>query len=775
LEEIESDFFSKVKQTYSAEGAERIGRAAEYSRRMLAGKQRASGESAFSHDVRVAAILLDLGMDEDSVVAGLLHDALDVAEVDALAAAKASEKKNQRAARPSASVSEAEIEIPAGVEPPSSPPPHELPNIDKRHQATRSAGAQELLAIKAARDSVAAELKAQFGGPTEAIVEGVSRLAALKAKNKSVQAAETIRKMLFAMTRDIRVILVKLADKLDNMRTLKYLPEDQQKEIASECLDIFAPLADRLGISWLKDELEDLSLKALNREAYEQIKNIVAAKKSEREKYLARVENAIRKAAAEEGISVDIQARAKHFYSIYQKMRKKGRSPEELFDLLGVRLICQSETDCYTLLGIVHRLWKPIDGRFKDYIAMPKANGYRSLHTTVMGFEGRLLEVQIRTEDMHHVAEYGVASHWLYKKGMTAEMPDPQDLPIVNRLKEWSEFISQGSEYLDEIKRELLKDSIFVFTPQGDVVQLPAGSGPLDFAYAIHTDIGDHCMGAKADGQIVPLDGELQNTQVVEILTSPQAHPTMNWLPLAKTSKARSKIRASLIQSGEVIAIDRNIIAGRRSSAGPEERHAQPKPQPENHESRGQDRAVRTDGLTDQHIVHEPPAAGHTAETVFRRVEPGAAVRNEKAGVSIGGAKNLMIRIAGCCRPVTGDAIVGYVSRGRGIIVHRADCKSLAAIPDFAERRIEVSWEPMAAFVTARFRLTARRSPELFSEIEGAVRKFDGHLREGRLGERGDGSVSGSFTMEVGSREDVKRALKAIRTIPAVISIEEDE
>ena len=254
---------------------------------------------------------------------------------------------------------------------------------------------------------LAVELAERFGPEVTRLVEGVSRLAALKAKNKTVQAAETIRKMLFAMTQDIRVIIIKLADKLDNMRTLKYLPEERQKEIASECLDIFAPLADRLGVSWLKDELEDLSLKALNREAFDQIKSIVAAKKGERETYLARVESAITEAAAAEGIGVEISARAKHFYSIYQKMRKRGKTVEELYDLLGVRLICESDNDCYTLLGLVHRVWKPIEGRFKDYIAMPKANGYRSLHTTVMGFDGRLLEIQIRTRDMHRVAEFG--------------------------------------------------------------------------------------------------------------------------------------------------------------------------------------------------------------------------------------------------------------------------------------------------------------------------------------------------------------------------------
>jgi GTP pyrophosphokinase len=731
--EARSLLLSDASGIYEAGDVARMEEASAWAEKRLAGALRASGEPAVTHDLRVGRILIELGMDASSVLAGILHDALEPAGPGGLA----------EAARPTGSAGPAEAHAEAG-------------KPQKKGAALNAF----------ASSPVAAELTERFGSEVAQIVEGVSRLSALKAKNKTVQAAETIRKMLFAMTQDIRVIIVKLADKLDNMRTLKYLPEERQKEIATECLDIFAPLADRLGVSWLKDELEDLSLKALNREAFDQIKSIVSAKKGERETYLARVEAAVREAAAAEGIAVEISARAKHFYSIYQKMRKRGKTVEELYDLLGVRLICESDNDCYTLLGLVHRIWKPIEGRFKDYIAMPKANGYRSLHTTVMGFDGRLLEIQIRTHEMHRVAEYGVASHWLYKKGSTAEAPRPEDLPIVNRLKEWGDFLTQGAEYLDEIKRELLKDSIFVFTPKGDVVELPQGAGPLDFAYAIHTDVGNRCMGAKADGQIIPLDGELQNTQIVEILTSTQAHPTMNWLPLAKTSKARQKIRAALVASGEVLAIERNIVAGKRSPA-PE--HAEDKKARAEREEReaAEKRAVEK-GHAD---LKETPGS----VTVYRRVQPGEAVRNEYAGVSIGGAKNMMIRIAGCCRPVTGDAILGYVSRGRGIIVHRADCKSLAAIPDLAERRIEVSWEAGAGSVTARFRLTAKRSPLLFSEIEAAVRKFSGHLREGRLGESGDGTMAGSFSMEVESREDVKRALKSIRGIPSVLSIEEDD
>jgi GTP pyrophosphokinase len=613
-------------------------------------------------------------------------------------------------------------------------------------------------AAEQARAALRAEIAARFGEETAALVEDVSRLAALKARNKTVQAAETIRKMLFAMARDLRVIIVKLADKLDSMRTLKSLPEERQKEIAAECLDVFAPLADRLGVSWLKDELEDLALKSLNREAFDQIKEIVSAKKGEREAYLQRVEAEIRKAAAAEGIAVEVSARAKHFYSIYQKMRKRAKGPEELFDLLGLRLICGTENECYALLGMVHRLWKPLEGRFKDYIAMPKANGYRSLHTTVMCYEGRLLEVQIRTAEMHRVAEHGVASHWLYKKGSSAEAPRPEDLPIVNRLKEWGDNLAQGAEYLEEIKRELLKDSIFVFTPRGDVVQLPSGSTPLDFAYAIHSDIGSRCVGAKADGQIVSLDAELKNTQVVEILTSPQAKPNMNWLRIARTSKARSKIRAALVQSGQVLAIERNIVAGKKAALP---QAAPPSP------------AAEEKAQAAAQAKREPEEAKSTVE--YRSHAPGEALRNEYAGVSVGGQKNLMIRIAGCCRPVTGDAIVGYVSRGRGIIVHRADCRSLHGIADFADRRIEVHWEEGAGTVTARFRLTAKKSAELFSEIEAAVRKFGGRLREGRLGERGDGTVTGFFTMEVEALGDIRKVAKAVRALPAVLSVEEDD
>lgn len=696
MDEQETLFLRKCGAAFGAEDSELVARALDWTQKQHGQELRSEGKPAWEHDFRVAETLLDMGMDKDSVLAGLVHDAV---------------------------------------------------NRDKE-AGSKEAGRKAVLA--ATPDPIIAE---KFGTETAQLVAGVSRLASVRAKNKTIQAAETMRKMLFAMTSDIRVIIVKLADKLDSMRTLKWLPEERQKAIASECLDIYAPLADRLGISWLKDELEDLSLKVLNREAYDQIKEIVSAKKGTRERYLARVSEEIRREAAKEGIRVEISSRAKHFYSIYQKMRKKGKSAEELFDLLGLRLICETDNDCYALLGLVHRLWKPIDGRFKDYIAMPKANGYRSLHTTVMCYGGQLLEVQIRTRAMHTVAEYGVASHWLYKRGETAEKPSLDDLPIVNRLKQWNEFLSEGAEYLDDIKKELLRDSIFVFTPRGDVIELPAGSTAIDFAFAIHSDVGAHCLGAKADGAIIPLDAELKNTQIVEIITSPNAKPNLNWLKLAHTSKARQKIRSLLVQSGQVLAIDKSIVVSKK---------------PEKEPSAAEEGHLRAEK------AQEPISSesGRT-EIEYRNYRPGQELRSDKAGLSINGARNMMIRIAGCCRPATGDAIVGYISRGRGIIIHRADCKSIAAVADFEERKIEVQWEESLQSVV-RFRVTTKMEPGIFAEIEAAVRKYSGRLREGKLGERGDGTLSGFFTMETDSREDLKRVSKALKALPSILSIEEE-
>jgi guanosine-3',5'-bis(diphosphate) 3'-pyrophosphohydrolase len=586
-------------------------------------------------------------------------------------------------------------------------------------------------------------LRKEFGREVESLVQGVTKISVLRGRSsRSLQHAETIRKMLFAMVKDVRVILIKLADKLHNMRTLGYLGVEDRTRIAMETLDIYAPLAGRLGISRIKDELEDLSLKHLQPAVYEQIRQFVADRKSERAEYLDRVKRAINGEADAAGIAITIETRAKHFYSIYQKTRKRGKPMEEIYDLLGLRILCETTSQCYELLGLVHKLWMPIEGRFKDYIAMPKSNRYQSLHTTVMGFEGKIIEIQIRTHAMHQTAENGIAAHWLYKSGVLKGGEKTKELSLINKLREWQGAGAVSGDFLDEIKKELLRDSIYVFTPKGDVVELPYGSTAIDFAYHIHTDIGDRCTGAKADGAIIPLKEPLKNTQVVEIMTSKSAHPHLDWLRYVKTSKARSKVKHWLAQNDPGLIFDRNIVA-RKTEDVP-------------HTIVFQKTKPRT-------------PAGTTPEG--QPAEPETQIRDaSKVSIRIGQERNIMIRIAQCCTPSTGDAIVGYVSRGRGITVHRIGCPSIASIKDFGERSIDVEWETVSPKSTRRFQVTARLSSNLFSEIEGALKKFGRHLIEGKLEEEGE-TLRGSFTVELDNREDFSRVMKSLRTIPSVMNI----
>ncbi|MDR1909596.1 MAG: HD domain-containing protein [Spirochaetaceae bacterium] len=623
------------------------------------------------------------------------------------------------------------------------------------------------------RDSV----ESLFGAEAAFLAEGAGRIADISAANRTLQEAENIRKMLFAMVSDIRVIFIRLAERLYHMRELgdpDAADNHERRAAAQECLSIYAPLADRLGISWMKDELEDLALKHLYRDAFNQIKEMVSLKRGQRQNYLDQVTEILRAEAAAAGIDVEVSSRAKHFYSIYQKMRRRNKGAGELLDLFGIRIICDSMEGCYTLLGLVHRLWKPLEGRFKDYIAMPKSNGYQSLHTTVMvsfggpsedsggGDDsivigepfpwsplgpggGQPMEIQIRTREMHQVAEHGVASHWLYKKGAGAP---PGDVGLVNRLRTWKLFQgeTENSEaFLNDIKRELLKDSIFVFTPQGKIIELPRGATAIDFAYAIHSAIGDHCSAAKANGSIIPLGAELKNTQVVEILTATNARPHLNWLRSVKTSKARSKIRAWLQQNDSSQAAEKSAAAKKKETRPPES-----PPQ-------------------------EKPAESAPPEPVQRVSPPGTAeagLLQVRVQPAQGPAeKNMLFHFAQCCKPVPGDPIVGYVSRGRGIIIHRKNCRNLAHIPDFSERRIETEWEASVSRLVRHFKVEARLQADLFSEIEGAMRKYQGRLLEGRLEETSSNHMTGFFTMRLNQEGDLQGVMKSIRAIPAVYSI----
>jgi GTP pyrophosphokinase len=595
-------------------------------------------------------------------------------------------------------------------------------------------------------DTTYEEIAELFGQSVADMVEGETKIGNLKTMNKSVQEAETIRKMFFAMSKDIRVIIIKLADKLHNMRTLQHLKPERAKEIARDCLDIFAPLADRLGISWLKDELEDLSLKVLKPDTYQYIQEYLLSKKGEQTAYLARIEKYIYRACGEASLSdIIVTSRAKHAYSVYMKMKKRKKEVDEIFDILGVRILCNTVTECYTILGVIHRLWPPIEGRFKDYIAMPKANNYQSLHTTVMALDGKLLEIQIRTKEMHFTAEYGVAAHWTYKAetgseaGAWSKLDNEQFSKIISKLKSWSNEIEASESFMDDIKGELLKDTIYVFTPQGHIVELPKNATALDFAYQIHTEVGNHTTGAKADGSIIALNEPLKNTQVIEILTSPNARPHLQWLRYAQTSSARKKIKAWLNKYDENILIDKDIIAKRKTE---EQQVKQEQPLP-------------------------PPPPGDNSDIVMQVVDP------SRMKFRVGDEKNMMIHIAQCCKPVRGDDIVGYISRGRGIIVHKRDCPNLRNMSEVVDRSVEVEWETESPTLTKRFSVTSKRTYDLFGEIEGALRKFHGHLVEGRLHDDEEGRLIGAFTMEVEHEEDFKKIVKNLKTIPSVNTISE--
>jgi GTP pyrophosphokinase len=589
-----------------------------------------------------------------------------------------------------------------------------------------------------------AQLQDRFGASVQALVKGVEKIGRLPVDNKTLREAQNIRDMIFALTDDIRAIIIKLAQKLQTLRQLDSYPAEERKATARECIEIYAPLANRLGISRLKDELEDLSLKFVNREAYQQIKSIVAQKKDQRGVFLTYVQDTIRAEAAEAGFTVEVKSRAKHFYSIYMKMRKRGKTADEIYDLFGIRIICDSIENCYTLLGVVHRLWAPVRGCFDDYVANPKPNGYQSLHTSVLvdadDGEERRLEIQIRTKEMHQMAENGVASHWLYKQSSGSSKDSAPATPKATA----TEF---SGDWLAEIKHEILQNWIYVLTPQGKVVRLPSGATPIDFAYSVHTAIGERCIGAKVNGSIIPLSAELKNTQVVEILTNASARPHIGWLETVKTSKARNKIRSWLEQH--------------------ESPHAHEKLEKAEKEKSEKSAEKKKPADTPPAIPDEQPM-----QMILQPLKSVLQVRVEDE-------KNLLIHFARCCNPITGDLITGYVSRGRGIIIHRQNCRNLANNPELENRRIDVAWENSGSSLVKRFKIDARQTANLFSEIEGAIRRRQGHLIEGRLeevpgaGGKGAGRLGGFFTIQLVNAEDLKAVMKNIRGIPGIIGIQQ--
>jgi GTP pyrophosphokinase len=629
------------------------------------------------------------------------------------------------------------------------------------------------------------EIRSEFGEEIAQLVDGVTKLTGITFESRDERQAENYRKMMVAMATDVRVILIKLADRLHNMRTLGALPKQKQTAKSHETLEIYAPLAHRLGIHAIKWELEDLSFATLHPRKYAEIKQLVAQQRDERETYVTDAGEFLSEELEQVGIEAEISGRAKHFYSIYTKMAKKGREFNEIFDLTAMRVIVGSVKDCYGAIGVIHSLWKPLPGRFKDFVAMPKANMYQALHTTVIGPEGKPLEIQIRTEEMHKLAEYGIAAHVTYKEG-GGDDPKREKMTWLRQLVE-TEGEQDPAEFLESLKVDLFEDEVFVFTPKGEVKNLSAGSTPLDFAYAVHTDVGHSCVGARVNGNIVPLHYQLGSGDIVEVMTAKQKRgPSLDWLKLVRTSRARNKIRAWFKE-------ERREDAERDGREGLED-------------------ALRKRGLPMQKLAGSPLLADVIREMGFKkgtdfyialgqgkistkaaanklmqRLKAGEAVEQDEGslvggredharrtkdatnyGIAVKGVENVAVRLAKCCRPVPGDEIAGYVSLGRGITIHRSDCKNVKALKKAPERFVEVGWEgENAASFRVELQIDAYDRSRLLEDLSRTFSEAGINII-GASCATNHPMVKNRFVVEVGDTEQLKQCISRLRNVESV-------
>lgn len=581
------------------------------------------------------------------------------------------------------------------------------------------------------------EIVRTFGAEVAALVDGVTKLKRIKFDSTEEQQAENLRKMFLAMAKDIRVLLIKLADRLHNMRTLRYQPPDKQLRTARETMEIFGPLAHRLGINTMKWELEDLALRYLNPHEYYHIVHLMAQKRQERESYVNEVMDLLRDRLNGLDIQAEVSGRAKHIYSVYRKMVGQGKEFSEIYDLFAVRITVESIKDCYGVLGVVHTLWKPMPGRFKDYIAMPKANMYQSLHTTVVGPQGEPLEIQIRTWEMHQTAEFGIAAHWAYKEGeQRADGKFAQKLAWFREVLEWQQDFRDAQEFMETLKLDLFSDEVFVFTPKGTVIELPAGSVPIDFAYRIHTDIGNRCIGAKVNGKIVPLDYRLRTGDIVEVLTAKNSYgPSRDWLKIVQSSQAKSKIRQWFKREKR----EENVARGKELVERELTRHRMdahallaagylPEVLSKFNFSKDEDMyaAVGYGGLSPAQVATrliERYKRDHQEQNVDAlSLELRDRGKPTGSGVRVRGIDNLLIRFARCCNPVPGDAIMGFVTRGRGVSVHRADCPNVESLKQEGSRVLDVEWATSAEqSYHVELEVTALDRHGLVNEVMNAV------------------------------------------------------
>src|SRR6266705_2618982 len=629
------------------------------------------------------------------------------------------------------------------------------------------------------------EIAAKFGPDTARLVEGVTKISRLDLVSPEVRQVESVRKMLLAMVTDVRVVLVKLADRQHNMRTLGYLPPEKQERIARETLDIYAPIAHRLGMGAMRGDLEDLAFAYLEPSAYAELQQVVSERSKEFEKFLAELQEAIHKHLAENGVSADLEGRVKRLYSIHQKVQRQKGSLEQVYDLLAVRIITDSVRNCYAALGVVHQIWRPVPGRFKDYIAMPRPNLYQSLHTTVI-HGGQPFEVQIRTRQMHRIAEQGVAAHWRYKDGTNAS-EDDQRVVWMRQLIEWAREMREPAEFLSTLKVDLYPEEVYIFTPKGKVLTLPRGATPVDFAYSIHTDVGHQCVGAKVNGQMVPLRHPLSNGDVVEIATQKGHGPSRDWLSFVRTSRARSKIRQwiNLNERKQAKEVGRRLIEREARQAGlslkkisEEEllRVASAYGHPKVEDlyaavgyGKYSARQVLAQ-LTGQSMEEKPQGETPDATKIVTSVKRMLGIRDPS--ILVLGHDNLMVYRAKCCNPIPGDPIVGYVTRGRGVAVHNTSCPNVQKLLYQSERRINVQWSdagqgtyPVTLVVYGKDR------PGLLADITSVISGVGANIQV--LDSRPDNlQARVEATVDITDRNQLERILKSMKRISGVFGIE---
>ncbi|MEA5008619.1 RelA/SpoT family protein [Clostridium tyrobutyricum] len=686
-------------------------------------QKRESGDPYIMHPVEVACILADMGMDTSTIVAGLLHDVVE--------------------------------------------------DTDFTH------------------DDITREFSAEVAN----LVEGVTKLGRLEYKTRKEQQADNVRKMLLAMAKDIRVILIKLADRLHNMRTLKYMPVEKQKEKSKETLDIYAPLAHRLGISKVKWELEDLSLRYLNPNEYYFIVRKIAEKRGEREKHIEQIIHELKENLEDAGIDSDIAGRPKHFYSIYRKMVNKNKTIDQIFDLTAVRVLVDTVKDCYAALGIAHTMYKPIPGRFKDYIAMPKPNMYQSLHSTVIGPQGKPFEIQIRTFEMHKTAEYGIAAHWKYKEGVSTEDTIDKKLTWIREMLDWQTQTSDADEFMEGFKIDLFSDEVFVFTPQGNVINLPYEATPIDFAYKIHTDIGNNCAGAKVNGKMVPLDYKLKTGEIVEIsVSSVPKGPSIDWLNVVKSNQAKSKIKSWFKKARK----EENILKGKELLEKETKKHGY---------NLGD--ITKEDGITailkkynmnsieDLYaaigigVVNLPTIVSKLTDiheamvkkniTDWRVIQDqfnknsNRQVRNKKKspGIIVKGETNVLVRFAQCCNPVPGDSILGYITKGRGVSIHRYDCKNLEHLLKNKENKlIEVSWgRPKGEEYITEIQIKSEDRPGLLADSMEVVSNSKTSLYAVDAKPSKNGIAIITMKLKITDINDLKDVIKKLRKMSGTIEV----